>query len=133
REFQFGGLQVRPRRRMAILTCMDSRYTAQGVLGVHLGDAHVVRNAGGRVTDDVIRSLVLSAHALGTRGCVVIHHTNCGLYNATNEAIWGSIREATGQDASHVDFLPFDDVAGSVREDLALLRASNLLPDDYEV
>ena len=133
REFQFGGLEVRPRRRMAILTCMDSRYTAQGVLGVHLGDTHVVRNAGGRVTDDAIRSLVLSAHALGTRGCVIIHHTNCGLYNTSNEAIWKRIRVATGQDASYLDFLPFDDVAGSVREDLERLRASTLLPEDYEV
>lgn len=133
REFAFGGLDVRPRRRMAILTCMDSRYTAQGVLGVALGDAHVIRNAGGRVTDDAIRSLVLSAHALGTRGCVVIHHTNCGLFNTTNEAIHARIKEATGEDASAIDFLPFADTAESVREDLAALRACPLLPADYEV
>ncbi len=132
-EFAFGGLKVRPRLRMAILTCMDSRFTAQGVLGVHMGDTHVVRNAGGRVTDDAIRSLVLSAHALGTRGCVVIHHTNCGLYNTSNEAIRGQVTEATGQDASHIDFLPFDDVAESVRQDLAMLRGCSLLPPDYEV
>ena len=58
---------------------MDSRYTAQGVMGIALGDAHVIRNAGGRVTDDVIRSLTLSAALLGTRACVVIHHSDCGL------------------------------------------------------
>ncbi len=133
REFPFGGLDVRPRRRMAILTCMDSRYTAQGVLGVALGDAHVIRNAGGRVTEDAIRSLVLSAHALGTRGCVVIHHTNCGLYNTTNESLRSRITEATGQDASHIDFLPFADTAESVREDVDALRNCALLPHDYEV
>lgn len=133
RQFAFGGLQVRPRRQMAILTCMDSRYTAQGVLGVALGDTHVIRNAGGRATEDVLRSLVLSAHALGTRGCVVIHHTNCGLYDTTNEAIRDRIREATGEDASHIDFLPFQDVAESVREDMAILRGSPLFPDGYQV
>ncbi|MEX1022154.1 MAG: carbonic anhydrase [Dehalococcoidia bacterium] len=133
REFAWGGLNVRPRRQMSILTCMDSRYTAQGVLGVALGDAHVIRNAGGRVTDDAIRSLVLSAHALGTRGCVVIHHTNCGLYGTTNEAIRAQVHAATGHDASDIDFLPFDDTAESVREDLAALRACPLLPPDYEV
>lgn len=133
REFPWGGLDVRPSRQMAILTCMDSRYTAQGVLGVALGEAHVIRNAGGRVTDDAIRSLVLSAHALGTRGCVVIHHTNCGLFNTTNQAIHERIREATGQDASAIDFLPFEDVAESVREDMRLLRANPLLPHGYQV
>ena len=131
REFPFGGLQVRPVRRLVILTCMDSRYTAQGVLGVEMGGAHVVRNAGGRVTDDAIRSLVLSAHALGTLECVIIHHTNCGLLDKTNEGIRAQVTEATGQDASHIDFLPFSDVAESVREDLALLRGCTLLPQGY--
>lgn len=133
RDFSWGGLAVRPSRQMTILTCMDSRYTAQGVLGVALGEAHVIRNAGGRATDDAIRSLVLSAHALGTRGCVLIHHTNCGLHNTTNEAIRKRVTEATGEDASHIDFLPFADVAESVREDVAALRACPLLPVDYQV
>lgn len=131
--FAFGGLETRPKRRLAILTCMDSRYTAQGILGVALGEAHVVRNAGGRVTDDAIRSLVLSAHALGTSACVVIHHTACGLYGATNEGIREQVREATGADASGIDFLPFADLDGSVREDVDRLLASPLLPSGYEV
>lgn len=126
-----GGLDVRPRRRLAILTCMDSRYTTQGILGLRLGDAHVVRNAGGRVTDDAIRSLLLSAHVLGTRGCVVIHHTKCGLYRTTNEAIRAQVHEATGADASGIDFLPFPDLEESVRADLARLRQCELLPRDY--
>lgn len=128
-----GGLDVRPRRRLAILTCMDSRYTAQGILGLRLGDACVGRNAGSRVTDDAIRSLLLSAHVLGTRGCVLIHHTKCGLYGATNEAIGARIREATGADASGIDFLPFSDLDESVRADLARLRECALLPRDYEM
>ena len=134
--FNWGGLDVRPRMRLAILTCMDSRYTAQGIIGVSLGDAHVIRNAGGRVTDDAIRSLVLSAHALGTRGCVVIHHTKCGLYGTTNDRIRALVKDAPGVDAAEVDaidFQPFDDMEQSVREDLARLRACRMLPEGYEV
>src|SRR5690606_14804487 len=123
----------RPRRHLSILTCMDSRYTAQGILGMQLGDTHVVRNAGGRVTDDAIRSLVLSAHVLGTRGCVIVHHTRCGLVDTSNEEIHAKILQDTGIDASSIDFLPFTDMAGSVREDVAALRACELLPPGYEV
>ena len=130
--FDSGALQVRPRRALAVLTCMDSRYTAQGVLGLALGDAHVIRNAGGRVTDDAIRSLVLSSAALGTRGCVVIHHTNCGLLGTTNEAIAERVEELTGA-RPEFDFLPFDDIEASVRVDLAALRESPYLPADYAV
>lgn len=131
--FPWGGLGVSPRRQMAILTCMDSRYTAQGVLGVALGEAHVIRNAGGRSTDDAIRSLVLSAHSMGTRGCVVIHHTDCGLHKKSNKDIQASVQAVTGEDASHIDFLPFDDVAESVREDVAVLRSCRLFPPGYQV
>ncbi|MGE0230136.1 MAG: beta-class carbonic anhydrase [Dehalococcoidia bacterium] len=131
--FAWGGLDVRPKGRMAVLTCMDSRFTAQGILGLELGDAHVIRNAGGRVTDDAVRSLVLSAHALGTRGCVLIHHTKCGLYGNTNEAIHQLVSEATGGDASGIDFLPFADLEESVREDMRQLAACDLLPEGYSV
>lgn len=134
--FAWGALDVRPRMHVAILTCMDSRYTAQGILGVGMGDTHVIRNAGGRVTDDAIRSLVLSAHVLGTRTCVVIHHSKCGLYGTSNEAIRERVREATGVDPAAVDaidFQPFADMEESVREDLKRLRDCRLLPEDYEV
>jgi carbonic anhydrase len=111
---------------------MDSRYTAQGVLGLELGDVHVVRNAGGRVTEDVIRSLVLSAVKLGTRGCVLIHHTNCGLFEASNEELRDAVRETAGT-VTGIDFLPFADLDDSVREDVARLRAVPELPRGYEV
>jgi carbonic anhydrase len=133
RAFAWGGLDVRPRRQLTVLTCMDSRYTAQGIFGLQLGDTHVLRNAGGRVTDDAIRSLVLSAHVLGTQGCLVIHHTRCGLYGATNEGIRARVTEATGADASGIDFLPFDNIEESVRTDMQRLRANPLLPADYLV
>ncbi len=132
RGFTATGLQVRPLARLAILTCMDSRYTAQGVLDFQLGEVHVIRNAGGRVTDDAIRSLVLSAALLGTRACVVIHHTNCGLFGATNEALRAAVRDASGV-LPDIDFLPIADLEASVREDVAALRAVPYFPTDYEV
>ncbi|MDA1061923.1 MAG: carbonic anhydrase [Chloroflexi bacterium] len=130
--FDASELQVRPRRRLAVLTCMDSRYTGQGVLGLALGDAHVIRNAGGRVTDDVIRSLALSAALLGTNACVVVHHTDCGLLGRSDEELQQLVAAAAGT-RPPFSFLPFDDVAQSVRDDLGTLRACSYLPAGYEV
>lgn len=81
-----------------------------------------------RVTDDVVRSLVLSSHALDTREIVVIHHTGCGLFGATNEDIRHRVLESTGWTADHIDFLPFRDTAASVIEDVARIRECHLLP-----
>ena len=131
-EFSAGGLRVRPVRQIAILTCMDSRFTAQGVLGMQLGDAHVIRNAGGRASADAIRSLVLSSTVLGTRWCVVIHHTNCGLEAVTNDELRDRVQAATGA-RPDIDFLPIEDVVSSVSEDIAVLRACPYFPPDYQV
>lgn len=111
-----------PGRRLAVVTCMDARLDLFRALGLELGDAHLLRNAGGRVTDDVVRSLLLSSHVLGTREFGVIHHTNCGLEGATN----GQLRARTG--APGIDFLPFDDVAASVADDVEALRARDGFP-----
>ncbi len=131
-EFNASELQVRPLRHLAVLTCMDSRYTAQGVMGFALGDVHVIRNAGGRVTDDAIRSLALSAALLGTRGCIVVHHSNCGLYGKTNEELRQAVLEYSGA-RSEIDFAPFGNLEDSVREDVLRLRARPEFPPDYEV
>ncbi len=131
-DFSAGALRVRPLRQIAILTCMDSRFTAQGVLGMQLGDAHVIRNAGGRASEDAVRSLVLSSTALGTRWCVVIHHTDCGLLGVTNEELRARVEAVSGV-RPDIDFLPISDVASSVSEDVALLRACPYFPPDYQV
>ena len=130
--FNASELQIRPLQHLAILTCMDSRYTAQGVLGLSLGDTHVIRNAGGRVTEDAIRSLSLSAALLGTRACVIIHHTDCGLYGRTDEELRQRVAEVAGTRATF-GFLPFEDLDQSVRDDVAALRASPYFPSGYEV
>lgn len=130
--FSASELQVRPLRHLAILTCMDSRFTAQGVLGLALGDAHVIRNAGGRVTEDAIRSLTLSAALLGTRACVVIHHSDCGLFGRSDEELRQRVAETSGARATF-GFLPFADLEASVQDDVAALRACPYFPPDYEV
>lgn len=131
-DFHSSDLQVRPLKHLAILTCMDSRFTAQGVLGLDLGDAHVIRNAGGRVTEDAIRSLTLSAALLGTRACVVIHHSDCGLFGRSDEELRQRVAETSGARATF-GFLPFADLEASVRDDVAALRACPYFPAEYEV
>jgi carbonic anhydrase len=104
----------RPGRRLAIVTCMDARIDVFAVLGLHLGEAHVIRNAGGRVTDDVLRSLALSSGVLGVDTAVVMQHTKCGLAGVSD----AELRALTG---SHLGFLPIDDHAAALHEDVELL------------
>ena len=131
--FTKGDLPMPPARRLVILTCMDARIDPAQAFGVAEGDAHVVRNAGGRASEDAIRSLIISTQLLGTREVLVVHHTDCGMLTFTNEQLRERLRTALGADASHVDFLPFPDLEQSVRDDVAAIRASPLLPDDLEV
>ena len=126
-------LPIKPKTKVAIVTCMDSRLHVAQALGLALGDAHILRNAGGRVTEDMIRSLVISQQQLGTREIVVLHHTDCGAQTFKNEEFATFLNEELGVDVSGQDFLPFTDVEESVREDVALLRQSPLIPDDVEI
>ena len=125
--FAHAGRPPQPARHLAIVTCMDARMDVLPALGLAVGDAHIVRNAGGRVSDDVIRSLVVSSHVLGTREVGVIHHTTCGMGGVTND----DLAERTG--VRGIDFLPFDDLDDSVRVDVAALEASPHLPKDLTV
>jgi carbonic anhydrase len=110
----------KPSRRLAVVTCMDARIDVFAALGLHLGEAHVIRNAGGRVTDDVLRSLALSSHVLGTDTVVVMQHTKCGLVGVTDEELQARTGAALG-------FLPIDDHAAALREDIELLAATPYL------
>jgi len=131
--FTKGQLPMPPARKTAVLVCMDARIDPAKALGLEEGDAHVIRNAGGRASDDAIRSLIISNELLGTREFVVIHHTDCGMLTFTNEQLREKLHDELGVDASTIDFLPFSDVAQSVRDDLATLRSSPLLPKDIPV
>lgn len=126
-------LPLRPKTKVAIVTCMDSRLHVAQALGLALGDAHILRNAGGRVTEDMIRSLVISQRQLGTREIVVLHHTDCGAQTFTNEDFAVQLKRDLGVDVAGRDFLPFTDIEESVREDIALLKQSPLIPDDVKI
>lgn len=111
---------ARPRRRLAVVTCMDARIDVFAALGLDLGEAHVIRNAGGRVTDDVLRSLALSSSVLGVDTAVVVQHTRCGLAGVSD----GELREKTG---AELDFFAIDDHAEALRADVELLAGTTYL------
>ncbi|OJJ35896.1 hypothetical protein ASPWEDRAFT_156154 [Aspergillus wentii DTO 134E9] len=124
--FTKGDLQLPPQRKVAIVTCMDARLDPARALGLEEGDAHVIRNAGGRVTD-ALRSLIISQQLLGTREIILVHHTNCGMLTFTDEAIRSKIRSELGQNADHIAFLPFGDLKQSVLDDIRSLKDNSLL------
>ena len=120
--FAQGDRAAPPTRRVAVLACMDARLRPEDALGLSLGEAHVIRNAGGRVTDDVVRSLMLSAAVLGTREAVVVHHTDCGLLGMTNEILRARVTDLTGEDIGEIDFLPFDDAERTLLDDVLAIE-----------
>lgn len=129
--FKKGHLPMPPARQVAIVACMDARLDPARVLGLEEGDAHVIRNAGGRA-EDAIRSLVISQQLLGTREVVVIHHTDCGMLTFTDAQLRRKLHDGLGIDTP-LEFLPFSDVEASVRDDVAALRKSPLLLRDAPV
>jgi carbonic anhydrase len=127
--FDKGQLPMPPGRRFAVVTCMDARLDPAKFLGLEEGDAHVIRNAGGLVTDDALRSLAISNSLLGTQEVFVIAHTDCGMLTFTNDVIRAKLRDELGADAEDVDFLPFSDLEESVSRSVQRVRDSPLLPE----
>jgi carbonic anhydrase len=146
-----GDLPLPPARRFAILTCMDARLDPAKYAGLSEGDAHVIRNAGGRASDDAIRSLVISYKLLGTREWFVIHHTDCGMLLFTNEIMadllskslktadidesgWHDCCEGNGStEGKFINWLTIKDQAESVLEDVVRIKAHPLVPNDIPV
>ena len=119
-------LDVRPRRRLAVVTCMDSRLDVFAALGLGVGEAHVLRNAGGVITDDVIRSLAISQRRLGTREVMLIHHTDCGMQSLTDDGFRAELQEATGV-APAFAIESFTDLDANVRQSILRVRRSEFL------
>ena len=130
--FTKGDLPMPPGRKFTVITCMDSRLDPAKSLGLEEGDAHVIRNAGGRAAD-ALRSLVISQRLLGTQEVLVVHHTDCGMLTFDNPTLYGICQEQLGTDASDIDFLPFSDLEQSVRDDVATIRQSPLIPQDIPI
>jgi carbonic anhydrase len=119
-------LDVRPSRRLAIVTCMDSRLDVFAALGLRDGEAHVLRNAGGVITDDVIRSLAVSQRRLGTRSVMLIHHTDCGMQKITDDGFRAELRDDTGVAPSFA-IESFTDLEADVRQSILRVRRSPFL------
>jgi carbonic anhydrase len=131
--YTVGQLPMPPARHVAVLACMDARMHPEQFLGAEIGDLHCIRNAGGRASDDAIRSLIISCKLLGTREFLIIHHTDCGMLTFTDEALQKQLTEETGADASGIEFLAFPDLDQSVRDDVERIRSSPFIPDDIPV
>ncbi len=121
-----GSKPVRPARKVAVVACMDSRMPLFGLLGLDIGDAHVIRNAGGVVTEDTIRSLTISQHLLGTREIVLVHHTECGMQATDDVSFADLVEQATGRRPPWAA-RAFTDVDDDVRESMRLIRESPYL------
>lgn len=126
RETAEGGLPGPPSLHVAIVTCMDCRIDLGHSLGVRDGEAHVLRNAGGAVTDDVIRSLAVSQRSLGTREILLVHHTKCGMQTFTDDAFKASVHEETGI-RPHWAVETFTDAEQDVRQSMERIRSSPFL------
>ena len=125
--FEKAALPMPPGRKFAVVTCMDARLDPAGFLGLDEGDAHVIRNAGGLVNDETIRSLLISHHLLGTEEAVVVGHTDCGMLTFTNADLHGRL----GPESESIDFQPFPDVADRVAQSVETIRNHPLLPDSF--
>jgi carbonic anhydrase len=122
--FKLGNLAMSPARKLAIVACMDARMTIEPMLGLKTGDAHIIRNAGGIVTDDVVRSLILSQELLGTREFMIINHTDCGMQKFKDEELGARLQQATGAlPAVPVAFHAFESVEENVRNGILRLRS----------
>jgi carbonic anhydrase len=125
--FDKGDLPMPPGKKVAIVACMDARLNPYGLLGLSEGDAHVIRNAGGVVTDDEIRSLAISQHLLGTEEIILIHHTDCGMLTFTDEELALKLEQETGR---RPDWEPrsFSDLDQDVRDNIRRIKESPFIP-----
>lgn len=130
--FDKGDLPLPPGRKVAVVACMDARLNPYGILGLSEGDAHVIRNAGGVVTDDEIRSLAISQRLLGTEEIILIHHTDCGMLTFTDDDFKRSIQEDTGIKPEWAAE-SFSDLDEDVRQSIARIKASPFIPNKNSV
>ncbi len=120
-------LSPEPSRRLAIVTCMDCRIDLQAALGIEVGEAHVLRNAGGVVSDDVIRSLAISQRKLGTREVLIVHHTRCGMQTITEDGFRAELQQETGMTPPFA-IEAFTDLDEDVRQSIRRVRSSHFIP-----
>ncbi|MFQ5881631.1 MAG: beta-class carbonic anhydrase [Candidatus Methylomirabilales bacterium] len=128
-----GQLDKHPAKHLAVVACMDCRIQVEEILGLKAGDAHIIRNAGGIVTDDVIRSLILSSRLLGTREFLVINHTGCGLLGLFDDQLRKELAMETGVDTGGLEFYGFRDLESNLKRQLQKIEDSAFIPPDITV
>jgi carbonic anhydrase len=132
--FRLGNLPMPPARKLAIVACMDARMTVEQMLGLKTGDAHIIRNAGGIVTEDAVRSLIISHYLLGTQEFMIINHTDCGMLTFKDGDLKARLKQETGITASSPEaFHAFGDVANNVREQIQKVKSHPWVPQGIPV
>src|SRR5258706_15962975 len=131
--FDRSKLALPPARRWAIVACMDARLTVEEVTGIGTGDAHIIRNAGGLVPDDAIRSLAISTHLLGTNEFAIIEHTGCGMLTFEDEPVRRQIAERTGADTDGLELFAFSDLEANLREQVRRVSESPVFPNGIPI
>ena len=132
-EFHDSGVLGKAAKGLAVLTCIDSRIDPLAMLGLRAGDAKIIRNAGARVTDDALRSLILAANLLDVTRVCVVHHTDCAMVGSTEDEMRARIGELRDSDATGWEFLTMPDQVETLRRDLERIASCPLLPPDLEV
>jgi carbonic anhydrase len=127
RTFKHAGLPITPTRKLAIVTCQDSRLSVEDFLGLSMGDAHIIRNAGAQVTEDVIRSLIISHEVVGTREFLVIGHTGCGMLAFKDRELQSKLSKKYQHDASGIVFHTFTDVEENLKDQVRKIESSPFL------
>lgn len=130
--FDLGQLAMPPAKRLAVVACMDARLTIERMLGLRTGDAHIIRNAGGLITEDTLRSLIISHKLLGTQTFFVIEHTDCGMLTFRDEELRQRLKEETGEDPG-MEFLAFSDLRANLLAQMEKLRRSRFFSGSIEV
>jgi carbonic anhydrase len=130
--FSKGDLPMPPGKALAVVACMDARLNVYALLGLEEGEAHVIRNAGGVVTEDVVRSLAISQRLLGTKEVILVHHTDCGMLTFTDDQVKGDIEADTGL-RPHFALEAFSDLERDVRQSIARIKASPFVPSKDSV
>ena len=132
--FTKGDLPMPPGRKLAVVACMDARLTVEEVLGLKTGDAHIIRNAGGIVTEDTIRSLIISHHLLGTQEFLLIHHTDCGMLTFKDEELRAKLQKQTGTaTVAPVHFHSFSDLEEDLQQQIQKLKSHPWIPEHIPV
>lgn len=133
RTFDRSKLPLPPAKKLAVLACMDARIDAHAILGLHEGDTHVIRNAGGIATEDALRSFIISAELLGTREFLVLNHTDCGMLTFKDAELQKKLTEKYGANAAKVNFHAFTNLEENARTQVERIKTNPFIPKDIPV